>query len=263
MKKFNFRLLFIFSLALLSFSLPCLANDATGVAEKVPQEATKNEGIFKKYIAGHLQIGTRSVYRILTDDDSGHKGGSYGSGTYLGTVYGLDEEQNVAPIYASIAYYFNKYLGMEISYDRMEAKALAVNVTTLQDKSDGNVTLAGPTLNLLAKYPNATRFSPYLGVGLGFYSGSFDPDSEWESESQHSGRAYNHMDVDNVVGLIFTLGSEWNVTEHWLLDLSTQYVSADVDATYHGYYNNILYTTQTGHFPLDNVAFRIGLAYKF
>jgi len=71
------------------------------------------------------------------------------------------------------------------------------------------------------------------------------------------------MDVDNVIGLQLTAGTKWLFSENWALHLSVQYVQADVDATYTGYYNDELYTIQTGHFPLDTVAFRLGVAYHF
>jgi outer membrane protein W len=229
------------------------------------EQSSQGAKIFDDYFVGHLQLGTRSAYRALTKKDSGHRGGySYkGNGTYLGTIYGLDEEQNAAPLNFYINYYFNKYIGIEINYDKIEAQTVAVNPSTMVDKTDGNVTLSGPTLNLLVKYPNSTQFAPYCGIGLGFYSGDFDPDPEWEWSSQYDGHAYNHMDVDNVVGVILTAGVEWNFDINWSADLSVQYINADVDATYHGYYDDVLYTTQTGHFPMNNVAFRLGFSYKF
>jgi outer membrane protein W len=131
------------------------------------------------------------------------------------------------------------------------------------DKTDGNVLLSGPTMNLFFRYTNTTNITPFIGVGIGFYSGSFDPDPEWEYSSEYDGNAYNHMDVDNVLGLLFTTGAEWRVSKHWAIEFSAQYIKADVDATYNGYYYDVNYTTQEGHFPLSNIALRTGISYVF
>ena len=210
-----------------------------------------------------MQIGIRSSLRILTDDDSGHWGGVYGSGTYLGTIYALDENQNAVPILLNATYFFNKYIGIEIAYDQITATTAALDSSTLEEKTDGDITISGPTITLLAQYRNSTNFTPYAGVGLGFYSATFDADPEWTLASEYNGAAYNHMEVDSVIGLHLTAGMKWLFSRNWALDLSAQYVQADVDATYTGYYNDVLYTTQTGHFPMDNVAFRLGVAYHF
>ncbi len=264
-----FLLFFFWALFLLGNS-PSYASEETtawamnsGSDQGQPTTLATGTNFIDQYVKDHFRIGTRTVYRLLTDDDSGHRGGAYGSGTYLGTVYGLDEEQNMTPLYLFASYYFNEYIGLELSYDSIEVETVAVNVTTMVDKTDGNATIEGPTLNLLVRYPNSTDIVPYIGVGFGFYSGDFDPDANWEYNPQYDGRAYNHMVVDDVVGVIFTVGTEWNFYDNWLLDLSMQYVKADVDATYYGYYDDALYTTQLGHFPMDNLAFRLGIAYQF
>ncbi len=230
---------------------------------KVAVDAAISDHFFDTYIKDHLQIGLRSAARVLTDDDSGHRGGSYGSGTYLGTIYALDEEQNGAPILLNITYFFNNYIGVEFAYDRIDVETVAFSSSTLQDKTDGNVIIAGPTLSLIAQYRNSTDFIPYAGAGLGFYSGTFDADPEWTLASKYNGAAYNHMEIDDVVGLQLTAGTKWLFTKNWALDLSVQYIRADTDATYTGYYNDEKYTIQTGHFPMDNVAFRLGIAYHF
>lgn len=230
---------------------------------KVSEESTINEYFFDNYIKDHLQIGIRSAYRVLTDDDSGHRGGVYGSGTYLGTIYGLDEEQNAAPMLINMTYFFNKYLGIELAYDRIEAETAAIDSVTLLEKTDGDVILAGPTISLIGQYRNSTNFIPYAGVGFGLYFGSFDADSEWTLSSEYNGAAYNHMEIDNVFGLLITAGTKWLLLNNWALDLSVQYVKVDPDATYTGYYYGQKYTTQTGHFPMDNVALRLGVVYNF
>ncbi|MBM9518260.1 hypothetical protein JWG39_00330 [Desulforhopalus vacuolatus] len=225
-------------------------------------EEESEESVIPDFIRGHLQIGTRSVYRTLTDDDSGHKGGTYGTGTYLGTIYALDEDQNVAPMQCYLTYFFNDYVGIEFAYDQMEAETVATNGETMDIKTDGNVTLAGPTISVIGRYKNKTSVTPFIGIGAGFFSGGFDATSTWTHDISRND-TYRYMNVDDVTALLLTAGAEWEFVEHWMLNLSMQYVSADVDAEFDSYLDGVQTNAQTGHFPMDNIAFRLGIAYQF
>lgn len=235
--------------------------DGSMVMDLASEKEESEKSVIPDFIRGHLQIGTRSVYRTLTDDDSGHKGGSYGTGTYLGTIYALDEDQNVLPVQFYLTYFFNDYVGIEFAYDQMEAETVATNGYTMDIKTDGNVTLAGPTISVIGRYKNKTPVTPFVGIGAGFFSGGFDATSTWAYTASNG--AYRYMNVDDVTALLLTAGAEWEFVEHWMLNLSLQYVSADVDAEFDGYVNGVQYAAQTGHFPMDNIAFRIGVAYQF
>lgn len=129
---------------------------------------SESESFNKKYLEGKLEIGTRMSYRYLTNADSGHQGGTYGSGTYLGTIYALDEMQDYYPDKPFVTYYFSRYFGVELAYDSIEAETVAWNTSSDTVKTDGDVSLSGPTVALLARYPYNDKFTPYLGVGLGF-----------------------------------------------------------------------------------------------
>ena len=240
------------------------------------QEKTQGSEFFEKYIAGRLQIGTRTGLRVLTDSDSGNEGGRFGSGTYLGTIYALDESQDYAPKYFFLKYFFNDYIAAEIAYDSVSAETVATSIGYSGDKTDGEVTVSGPTISLVAHIPNSTKFSPYGSVGLGFYSGDFDEEAHWAlgyrdpsqyealgSPSTIYGGRTRQMEIDDKIGFILGLGCTYNFNQHWLLDLSMQYTQVDVDATFYGYTNGVLDTEQEGHFPMDNFAFRLGLAYQF
>ena len=264
---------------------------ATAYADAPPDESTDNAGNIKgrvnsevidhvtlknaesnttfdrfcnTYIKNHVHIGVRSALRTLTDNNSGNRGGTDDTGgTFLGTIYALDEKQNGTPTLLNISYFFNTYIGIELAYDYLAAETVACDTSTSGDKTDGDIVLHGPTITVLARYKNSTKFTPYAGIGIGLYTSSFDADDGWTTSEAYEGAAYNHMAVDNTVGLLLTAGVEWLFTEKWALDLSAQYVQADVDATYTGYYNGVNYTTQTGHFPMDNIALRLGMAYHF
>jgi len=225
-------------------------------------EAPQEEDVSQDYFTGKLEIGTRIVHRVLTDADSGHKGGTYGSGTYLGTIYALEEEQDYLPFKPYMAYFFTPFLGVELAYDEMEAETRAIDTSSHKVKTDGTVSLSGLTLSLVGRYKNDTAFTPYAGFGLGFYSGDFDEDSAW-AYTASTGRT-RVMNVDSTVGLLLTLGVKWSLTENWFVDGSLQYVAVDPDATFNGYESDgTQYIYETGHFPLDSLAFRLGIGFSF
>ncbi len=253
------------------------ANDAPAEALLPPQESDSQKSTFyQRYIAGKLSIGTRSAYRFLTDDDSGAKGRGQGEGTFLGTIYALDEKQNVLPLRPFISYFFSDYIGLELAYDCMEAETRATPPGFANDKSDGDVALKGVTLSMLARYRNSSRFTPYLGIGAGFFKGSFDEDPAWRLGYPHpdayaalgspssplNGR-YRSMEVDDTIALVATVGVSCRISGGWSLDLSGQYFKADADATFQGYSHGVLDTWQTGSFPMDNLSVRLGLSYTF
>jgi len=227
----------------------------------VSQESQTGD-VSQDYLAGRLEIGTRMVHRVLTDADSGHKGGTYGSGTYLGTIYALEEDQNYLPFKPYVAYFFTSFLGVELAYDQIDAETKAIDLGSEHVKTDGTVSLSGLTLSIIGRYENDTAFTPYAGIGLGFYSGDFDEDSDW-AYTASTGRS-RVMDVDSAVGFLLTLGCKWSLTENWFVDGSMQYVAVDPDATFHAYESTgVEYISMPGHFPMDNLAFRLGVGYSF
>ncbi|EKD40462.1 MAG: hypothetical protein ACD_75C00048G0008 [uncultured bacterium] len=217
----------------------------------------------KDYLQGKLQLGTRMAYRILTDSESGQKGGRYGSGTFLGTIYALDEQQDYLPGKMFLAYFFTKHFGVEFAYDSMKAETVATDSDTGMVKTDGDVILSGPTVSLLGKYPNAAPFTPYAGIGLGFLNGDFDETADWAHSDWGGSDRNRMMVVDSTTALLLTAGVNWAFDPHWLFDCSLQYVRADADAVFYGATDGIVDTEQAGHFPLDNVALRLGVIYSF
>ncbi len=216
-----------------------------------------------KYINGHLVLGTRTAYRSLTDGDSGHKGGTYGSGTFLGTIYGLDINEDYTPFRLFATYYFNQFFGIELAYDYMEDDSLAMDIPyTYKEKTDGSIEISGPTLSLIGRYPLYDKLTPFVGFGLGFFSTSFDATPEWATTSSRN--RVRTMVVDDPLALLWTAGLSWEFIPHWNADFSFQYMSnMDVDAAFIGYTDGVQDTYQTGHFPLDNWALRLGISYSF
>lgn len=215
------------------------------------------------YIEGRLQIGTRIDYRIFTNSDSGHKGGTQGTGTYLGTIYALEVQQDYLPRRFFLSYFFTQQFGLEFAYDSITGRTRAIDSETEALKTDGDATLSGPTISLLGRYPNSTYFTPYAGIGVGLFSGDFEETAAWAHSYWGTDDRNRRMSVDNVTAFLLTLGVTWEFDPHWLLDGSLQYMKADADAVFYGDINGIIDTVQAGHFPMDNVALRLGVIYSF
>lgn len=250
--------------------LPALASETNAPA---PNKSVDSED-HDRWVKDRLLIGTRSAYRILTNEDSGHRGGTYGSGTFLGTIYALDESQDLSPFKPFIAYNLTKYISVELAFDQEEADTVAASGSV--DKSDGSITLEGPTLTLIGKYPNSSLFTPYLGVGIGFFAADFKESAHWAlgypnektyialgSPSTLYNDRNRRMEVDNVNTLVMCIGTMYRFQPNWHIDLSAQYFKTDVDATFYGYTDGVLDTQLDGAFPMDNVSIRLGLVYQF
>lgn len=235
----------------------------------------EDDSFYNKYLLNKLEIGTRLNYQILTDSDSGAKGGTQGEGTYLGTIYALDEIQEVLPnLYAT--YFFTQYFGVELAYESIEAETVATSIGYSTTKSDGDVYLGGPTLSLVGRYPNHTKFTPYVSLGVGYFFGDFDEAAHWGlgysdpsvyealgSPSTSNNGKIRIMEVDDEVALVMAAGCTYKITDRLSLDLSLSYTAVETDATFTGYVDGIQYIEQDGSFPLDNVALRAGISFSF
>jgi len=271
MKKHFIALL---SVSLLAISTPVIATQYQQGSVYENQIST----FFNTYIANRLSIGARFTHRILTDSDSGHEGGVRGSGTYLGTIYAIDEVQNYFP-FSFIRYDFTEYIGVELAYDSIEGETLATSIQHPETgtKSDGDVSLTGFTVTVIGSYPNESRFTPYCGLGIGYFQGDFEETDHWAlgyysephyAEHGSPGTPYNGrrkwMNIDDTLGFIITAGTKYELPNHWFLDASLQYIMVDADA----HYEKSVYDVEAGYsrdgtFPLDNLVFRFGIGYTF
>ncbi|WP_028579153.1 OmpW family outer membrane protein [Desulfogranum japonicum] len=209
--------------------------------------------LYDRYLQGRLEIGTRVKYSKLTDSKSGD------DDTFLGTIYALDEIQDYTPDKLFIRYYFTNYFGIELAYDSIEAETIAPSDLTVT-KTDGDVSLAGPTVALIGRYPNSSQFTPYIFMGVGFYSGDFEEADNWAVGDNGVTRI---MEVDNAVGVSTGAGCAYRFTDHLALDLSLQYTAVEADATFYRYKYGTWTLTRYGSFPLDNISVRAGFTYQF
>ncbi len=240
----------------------------------VKEEKKKNKGTSDSPFT--FQVGTRLSYFSLTDGDSGHKGGTYGSGTFLGTIYALEENQSYLPFKFFGRVFYQKYIGLELAYDTIEAETRATS-TGYGVKSDGDISASGPTISIVARYPNESAFTPYVQVGIGLFSGDFDESDHWGlgyqnpsdyaaagSPSTANNGYHREIDVDSTTATIFGAGCYYMINENILVDLSFQYTSFDLDGTFYGIdADGDILIEQDGTFPMSNYQFRLGLAYQF
>ena len=238
--------------------------------------ADEENSLYNDYLSNKLEIGTRISYQGLTNSDSGAKGGTQGEGTFLGTIYALDEVQQSLPLNLYATYFFSQYFGVELGYESIEAETVATSIGYSTIKSDGNVFLGGPTLSLVGRYPNQTRFTPYLSVGVGYFFGDFDEEAHWalgysdptvyealgSPSTTYDGKT-REMNIDDEIGLVVAAGCAYQMTDHLSLDLSLSYTAVEADATFIGYVDGIQVLEQDGSFPLDNIALRAGVSFSF
>jgi outer membrane protein W len=268
-------------LAVVSVSILVAGNSfAIGQSEEVPAiKKTTMQNMYENYIKDRLSIGLNVNHRYLIDSDSGQKGGVSGDGTYLGTIYAMDEVQNYFPsLYGT--YKFNKNFSMELGYSKIESETLSTTYKQPEFgvKSDGTVVQTGFTLSVLGLYPTQTKFTPYGGLGIGYYTGDFEETDHWGlgyhnpqhyEESGSTGLSYNGrtkwMTIDDEFAFIFTLGTTYDLPYNLKLDASFQYILLEANAHYYksNDYGVTVEHNDDGTFPLDQLAFRLGVKYTF
>lgn len=238
------------------------------------------DGFYDDYIKDRLSIGLHINHRYFVDSDSGEKGGVHGEGTYLGTIYAMDEVQNYFPsLYGK--YRINEYLGLELAYSKIESETLATTYKQPEYgvKSDGDVVQTGFTLSVLGYYPVNSKFTPYAGVGFGYYKGDFEESDHWGlgyynpqhyQEAGATGENYKNrskwMEIDDEFAFILTLGTTYDLPYNLKLDASLQYIFLEASAHYYKINDGVTVQhdhTDNGTFPLDQLAFRLGITYTF
>jgi opacity protein-like surface antigen len=233
-----------------------------------------------QFLANRLEVGLRWTYFSLTDPkkDSG----------FLGSIDELEEDQVSNP-YPYLRYYFTKYLGLEVGYDQLRA-ITRKNTTPPTDfpdykkskDSDGTLNLEGPVLELLARYPNNSRFTPYAGVGVIFYSAEFEMESWWHNgfDSYYDPSLQEWIDagkpewpnggyrrtisLSDTTAYLVSGGCAVKIWQQIEIDAEVRYTQADADAHYAlSYYGNVVDDRGTSNFPLDNTAWQVSLKYVF
>lgn len=207
-----------------------------------------------------LEIGTRVLYIQLKEDQRGDGL----TRSYVGTLNYLDEEQDYVPNRIYVQYFFNEYLGLGVSYDRVEAKTLEHNNIDGQSSiGDGNVGASGPILYAVGRYPTSTAFTPFAEIGVGFYSSYFDESAEWKYDNAK--RRERHMNTDNATAFVLGIGCDYRINANWSVNVYGRLVSGlDLDTTAdYVYKSKPRETFREGSFPLDYYGLGFGVKYAF
>ena len=215
------------------------------------------------WIKDHVEVGTRITYFMLRDDHRDFFGGN----RFYGSINDLDVKQQYLPIKVFVAYKFNPYFGVELSLEQLDVETWSRNPQDGNSWTDGTINLIGPIASVYARYPNATRFTPYAGLGLGYFFADFDYNAAWHHPADvqnYDPTFYQEFQLDDSLGWLVYGGVTANLTERWALDLQVRYMKLDVDGitlSSRGgspYYENGSFT-----FPMSNTSVGVGIRYSF
>jgi len=207
----------------------------------------QKDSSYYKYVVKRLEVGTRITHLTLLDDT---RGTPY-SGSFVGTVTQLREDQDFAPVKFYIQYKVKPYFGLGLSYDKVAAEAGDWGLHGAgTGGSDGTAKLSGPLVYLLGCYPTSTKFTPFCEVGTAFYSASFD----------YSGTLDKAFLLNSAKGFYLAVGCDWDLEEQFSVNVFGRYMHvSDVTGSY--YLNdtkqdNIIFT-------MSNLTFGLGAKFIF
>ena len=119
-----------------------------------------------------LEIGVRATYFTLMET-SNPEG-------FVGSITQLEADQSSFPFHLFFIYNVNAWWGVELTFDDIRAAAR----NGWNGDSDGTYRLRGPVLSVFGRYPNASRWTPYAGLGFGYFSGTFEDEAWWGNHYQ-------------------------------------------------------------------------------
>ncbi|MBP7274731.1 MAG: outer membrane beta-barrel protein [Kiritimatiellae bacterium] len=187
----------------------------------------------------------------------GRRSNSNVRGNFIGSIWGLDEEQDLLPR-LHVQYMFMPYFGAGITYDHVGAKTVDWgNEEATRTSSDGTVEIWGPMLYLTGRYPNSTLCTPFAELGWVSYRASFDTSSAWAATAP----GYR-FEVDDTSGTFFGVGVDVEVHDRWSVSLYYRRMNdAEVDAR--AYFTPGPRVGRYGAFPMEYTMFGLGATYRF
>ncbi len=213
------------------------------LAASMGAAADDHEGVF-------LEVGLRSSYFELHDSTRGP--GNH----FLGSLDEFIEEQNHLPLpYVNI--HFNPYLAVAVGYGTLRVKTWSrPNDQGEIGHSDGSIDVSGPTVSGQLRFPNRSRYTPFLEVGLLIYHTYFDHLDAWRNA--RGDRNSHLIDIDDQYGCRLGIGCDIDLNEQWSLVVMLERASLEVDATYYIYGQ----VRDEVTFPLDHTNYGIGVKYR-
>jgi opacity protein-like surface antigen len=208
------------------------------------------------WISTRLSVGARFTYYWLEETRrSGENGydNSDLSGNFLGSLWGLDAQQHYFPN-PYLEYRVASGFGIGVMYDQLRVRTLDwANQEQTVTAGDGDLEIRGVGVYWVARYRNASRYSPYATAGYAWYQSHFFVTPGWAA----AGRQFL---VEDTEGWFVSGGCTVNVAKHLGVDASVRYSHlADVAARAQLVGNRY----RTGSFPMRYSAITLGVSYAF
>jgi opacity protein-like surface antigen len=233
---------------------------------------------FLEFVSGRLELGV-GVNHVRLRETTRREFNNEGvfTGGFLGSIDQLHVQQRgiLAPI---VRLKFNENFGFQLGYRSYGART----TTFWNGHSDGSFQVNGPTLELFAKTKPIAGFSPYGAVGIAVLNGNFNHDELWHNgfsplnpdayrgwvnagrPAWPNGGYRRTIDVDNTTALLLTGGCMYHINDQWKIDLSVQYMKADVDANYYlSWYGENRRDQGDFTIPMSNLNATLAVVYRF
>ncbi len=195
-----------------------------------------------------FELGTRILHVDLQADTKGRPF----DGSFIGSIYKLDAEQDYMPLrpYAQVLTRVGRIeLGAGISYDALE-------VATVDDGGgDGDIEMKSWLFYLVGAYPNESRFTPFAEIGYANYSNSFNPIPSWYANG------LRNFKLDDSSAPYFAGGCDYAVRDDLSVNVYIRYVDVDIDGFY--VFRGDNRPPEAFTFTLEHIAYGVGVKYIF
>ena len=157
----------------------------------------------------------------------------------------------------TFTYMLTNHLGVGLLAATPFDHDIEANLGALGTVDAGSAKHLPPTLTL-QYFPmdSASKFQPYVGVGVN-YTKFFDEDTDSELEGVIG--APGDLEVDDSWGWAAQIGADYELSEHWLLNVSIWYIDLETDAKFK-FDNGAIAKTDV---DIDPLVYMIGIGYKF
>lgn len=258
--------------------LPCAAS-AASTTDWDDRVADSVQRFSERWLADRLVVGVRVSYYHFTAAERRKydEFGNFKEGL-LGSIVEIDEERDFTPTFFTRVH-LSEFISIEVAWERLEG----ATVKYRSDYSDGDLHASGPAVLLIGRYPNRTRYTPYLGMGLVFLDTRFEPWGPWHygfsshnldyydtwiaegSDLTVNGGYRRNIESEDTTGFVVSAGCTAVIADGFKGELALRVMDATVDARYYLSWYGTDRIVDGGEYklPLDNWAIQLGISYGF
>jgi len=257
---------------------PALAVPPAAAVLDVPAApAASRTNAWLRWLHDHVELELRlSCFGLTENTRREYDAAGTFKGGFLGSIDRLVEEQSYVPL-PVLRVYPVRWLGLEAGLEQLQVETR----TFYDDHTDGTFRLLGPSVLLVGRWPNASRFTPFAAGGVVIYWAEFEMEGawhhgfnsyaaydEWRADGAppypNAGYERNIVADDLAVAYLVQAGVQVRLTRHWWLEGGARYVWLDLDAHYWlSFYGVPFEDHGTYNFPLDYLAGYAGLVCAF